>query len=214
MVFHWSLSNSKSPLVSSTLLSILIDLNNAVWLISTQPLISMSSSPCTNPLVTVPSAPITIGITVTFIFHNFFSSLARSRYLSLFSFSFGFTLWSTRTAKSTIRSFFFWGGRTIPRSGSSAQDYMIRLYLKISEKFVRLIFQDGFWVVQIPFYYYFTSSDVFTTTLTDGFSLESERQQVSSGLQDSSKYSGWSLQCFSLGCHDSSTDFQFFQSSL
>ena len=28
---------------------------------------------------------------------------------------------------------------------------MIRLYLKIQEKFVRLIFLDGFWVVDIPF---------------------------------------------------------------
>ena len=39
------------------------------------PLISKSSSPCTNPLVTVPSVPITISITVTFIFHSFFSVL-------------------------------------------------------------------------------------------------------------------------------------------
>ena len=32
----------------------------------------------------------------------FFNSLARSRYLSFFSFSFNFTLWSARTAKPTI----------------------------------------------------------------------------------------------------------------
>ena len=43
------------------------------------------------------------------MFHSFFSSLARSRYLSLFSFSFSFTLRSVRTAKSTIRQvLFFW----------------------------------------------------------------------------------------------------------
>ena len=29
---------------------------------------------------------------------------------------------------------------------------MIRLYLKIQENFVRLIFQNGFWVVHIPFF--------------------------------------------------------------
>ena len=71
-------------------------------MVSTRPVISKSSSPCTNPLVTVPRAPITIGIIITFMFHSFFNSLARSRYLSLFSHSFNFTLWSAETAKSTI----------------------------------------------------------------------------------------------------------------
>ena len=34
MVFHWSLSDSQSPKVSKTLLSILVDLNDAVvWII-------------------------------------------------------------------------------------------------------------------------------------------------------------------------------------
>ena len=41
----------------------------------TRPLISKSSSPSTNNLVTVPRAPITIGVTVTFMFHSFFNSL-------------------------------------------------------------------------------------------------------------------------------------------
>ena len=36
------------------------------------------------------------------MFHSFFNSLARSRYLSLFSNSFSFILWSAGTAKSTI----------------------------------------------------------------------------------------------------------------
>ena len=46
MVFHWSLSDSKSPQVFKTLLSILADLNNAiVWTVSTRPLISKSSCP-------------------------------------------------------------------------------------------------------------------------------------------------------------------------
>ena len=81
MVFLWSLSDSKSPQVSRTL-SILVDLSNAtVWMVGTRPLISKSSSPCTNPLVTVPSAPITIGIVVNFMFHSFFSSLARFWYI-------------------------------------------------------------------------------------------------------------------------------------
>ena len=85
MVFHWSLSDNKSPQVSRTLLSILAVLNNVVvWMVSTRPLISKSSSLFNNPLVTVPKAPITIGIIVTFKFHSFFNSLARSGYLSSF----------------------------------------------------------------------------------------------------------------------------------
>ena len=72
MVFHWSLSDSKSPQVSRTRLSILADVNNAVvCIVSTRPLLSKSSSPCINPSVTVPSAPITVSITVTFMFYSF-----------------------------------------------------------------------------------------------------------------------------------------------
>ena len=67
---------------SRTLLSILAVFNNAVVrMVSTQPSTSKSSRPFNNPLVTVPNAPITIGIIVTFLFHSFFNSLARSRYL-------------------------------------------------------------------------------------------------------------------------------------
>ena len=85
MGFRWSLSDGKSPQVSRTLLSILAVLNNAVvWMVSTCPLISKSSSPFNN---TFSKAPIPIGIIVTFMFHSFFNSRARSRYLSFFSLS-------------------------------------------------------------------------------------------------------------------------------
>ena len=43
------------------------------------------------PLGNVSSLPTTFGITVTFMFHYFFSYLAKSRYLSSFSFSYIFT---------------------------------------------------------------------------------------------------------------------------
>ena len=89
MVFHWILSNSKSPQVSRTLLSILAVLNNAViGMVSTRPPNSKSSRPFSDPLVTVTKAPITIGTILTFMFHSF--SLARSRYLSFFSRSFSY----------------------------------------------------------------------------------------------------------------------------
>ena len=69
MIFHWSLSDSKSPQVSRIFLSILAVLNNVVvWMVSTSPLTSKSSSPFSNPFVTIPNAPITIGIIVTCMF--------------------------------------------------------------------------------------------------------------------------------------------------
>ena len=97
MVFHWRI-----------LLSILTVLNNVVvWMVSTHPPTSKTSSPFNNPLVTVPKAPITIGIIFTFMFHSLFNSLARSKYLSFFLLSFSFILWSVRTAKSTILQVLF-----------------------------------------------------------------------------------------------------------
>ena len=68
MVFHWRLSDSKSPQVSMTLLSILAVFNNAVvWMVSTRSPTSKSSRPFNNPLVTVPKAPITmINIKIQF----------------------------------------------------------------------------------------------------------------------------------------------------
>ena len=73
MVFHRSLSDCKSPQVSRTRLNILAVLNNAVvWVVFTRPPTSKSSSPFSNPLVTVPKAPITIGIIVTCTLHSVF----------------------------------------------------------------------------------------------------------------------------------------------
>ena len=99
------------------------DLNNdVVWIVSTRPLISNSSSTCTIPLVTVPCESFTRGITVAFMFHSFYSSLAKSRYLFFFSFNFSFTKWWAETAKSSTRrvlSFFFFF--TITRSGSPVE---------------------------------------------------------------------------------------------
>ena len=97
--------DSKSPQVSRTLLYIFADLNNAiVFVVSTCPLFSKSSIPFTNPLETVPRAPITVNITVTNMFQSFFIFLARSTCLSLFSLSFIFALW---LAKSTLRQVLF-----------------------------------------------------------------------------------------------------------
>ena len=73
MVFLWSLSDSKSPQISRTLLNNLAVLDNVVVsMVSTRLPTSKSSSLFNNPLVTVPNAPITIDIIVTIMFHIFF----------------------------------------------------------------------------------------------------------------------------------------------
>ena len=86
MVFHWSLSDSKFPLVIRTLLSILPDLNNTeVWMDLTRPLITKSSNPCGNLWWLYRRAPITIRISFSFMFHSFFffvSVLGLGSYLS------------------------------------------------------------------------------------------------------------------------------------
>ena len=94
MVFHWSLSDSKSPPVSGSHLRTLAVLSNAViWIVSTRPKTSKSSRPFINPFVIVPKVPIINGTIVTFMFHSFCNFLARSRYTSFFSHSFRFILW-------------------------------------------------------------------------------------------------------------------------
>ena len=104
MVFHWSLSENKSPQVFRTLFSILAVLNNAVvWLVSTRPPASKSSSSLNNPFVTVPKAPITIGIIVTFMFHSFFQFPSKDEVL-IFLFSF-FQFYSVVSRNSKVDNF-------------------------------------------------------------------------------------------------------------
>ena len=114
-----------------TLLSILAHLKiSVVCMVSTRPLISKSSSLFTNPLGIIRRAPITIGITVTYMFH-IFSSLTRSRYLSLFSYLFAFfhfrsvVCWDIKNSHS---SFFLVNQRLVWSSGRK-----IRLHLKLPE---------------------------------------------------------------------------------
>ena len=88
VVFPWLLSESKSSQVSRTFLSNLANLSNtADWMVSIRCLIFNSFGFLTRLLGTVPSELITIGITITLMFHSFLNSSSRSKYLSLFSFS-------------------------------------------------------------------------------------------------------------------------------
>ena len=73
---RWSFTSHQYPSQYS-------DLSNVVWIVSTRLLISKSSIPCTSPLVTVRTVVITIGITVTFMFHSFFQSPSKVQVLIL-----------------------------------------------------------------------------------------------------------------------------------
>ena len=87
LVFNLNLSEAKSPQFSRTPRSILAKLNNAaVWMVLILPLICSSYNLFSKPLGTVPSAPITISITVNLMSYSFFRSLP------VFSLSFIFTL--------------------------------------------------------------------------------------------------------------------------
>ena len=127
MIFHRSLSNNRSPQVSRTLLSILTVLNNVVvWMVSTRPLIYKSSSPVDNRFVTLPKAPITIGITVTFMFHIFLQFPSKAQVL-VFLFVF-FQFYSVASRDSKDHNFprvfflllliFIWSGRLTEIRGS------------------------------------------------------------------------------------------------
>ena len=118
---------------------------------STRPVISKSSSLCTNPFMTVTSASITIGIIITFMFHSFFSSLARSKYLFLFLLSFSLTLWSAGTAKFTIPQVLFLFVLLIYDRSGRLVEIRCSVCISKSHSFVRHILLDRFRVVHIPF---------------------------------------------------------------
>ena len=106
-------------------------------MVSTRLPTSKSSNPFSKSLVTVPNAPIISGIIVTCMFHIFFYSLAKSRYLSFFSHSFSFILWLAGTAKSTILQVLFFLLTTII--------IIIIIIIIICEFFFRPLLTDGFY---------------------------------------------------------------------
>ena len=123
--------------VSRTLLSILVNLNNAVaprwfllvlWFLNLWVLLP-------NLWGIVLSAPITIGITATFMFHSFFVVLwpGLRNYLS-FHFLLFFSLWSTSTVNSCAHFLL-----TMTKSGRLAEIRWTICILK-SQKFVCISF--------------------------------------------------------------------------
>ena len=153
MVFHWGLYDSKPSQVSRTLLSILADLRKAVvWIVSVRPPFSYFSIIFTKTLRIVPSALITIGITVIFILHSFFFVRWQGLSTCLFSFFLDFH------SMHIIRQFFF--------LSLSLSFFFFKLSLDldiwvgfsdlfVSQSFVHLILLDGFWfILSLSIYIY------------------------------------------------------------
>ena len=86
------------------------------------------------------------SITVAHKFHSFLSSLAKSKYFSLFSLALIFSV-ICRDGKVHYSGGSLFSFLIITRSGLLAG---IR-YLKIPRNFMRLILLNGFWFVQISF---------------------------------------------------------------
>ena len=100
MIFHWSLSDSKSPQISRTILRILTDLNNAiVYMVSHSPLIFKSSNSFTKPLGTVVSPSFSYPL-------DFFSPLVHISFFAFFS-SYSVVCWDGKV-HCPVGSLFFW----------------------------------------------------------------------------------------------------------
>ena len=79
VTFQWKTSSW----VTADLLRTLIPTDAVIWMVSILPRISIFPRLFSKPLGVVPSAPTKIGITVILMFHSFFNSPARSKYLSI-----------------------------------------------------------------------------------------------------------------------------------
>ena len=185
MVFHWSLSDSKSPQVSRTRLGILAVLSYAVvWIVSTRPPTSKSSRPFNNSLVIVPNTPVTIGTIVTFMFHSF-SILYQGR--------------------GTYPSFHFPSDLFCGPPGQQSRQFCrFSFFVDYYE-----IWSSGRIIIIIIIIIY--SFRVFHVSVC-WWSFIGVWVTVSSSLQNSSQYSSRSQQCCSLDGLHSSSNFQVLQS--
>ena len=119
-------------------------------MVSTCPPTSKSSSPFSNTLVTIPNAPITIGIILKHTFNSSLNSLSISRYLSFFSYFFQFYSVVSRDSKdgNFASSLYF-----LLTNISSGHLVEIRwsVCMSKSDRSLCDILQDLCWVVHIPF---------------------------------------------------------------
>ena len=175
MIFHWSLSDSNFTQISRTLLSILANLNNAVvWTVSTRPLIFTSYSHCTYLWWLYSMRPLHL-VSPSFSCSVVFQISGKDKvFISLFAFLQFYPVVSRN-------------GKTHYSAGSLFCLILLGLVVwsRLDDLLVVAVFVDDIIIIII-----IHSLKLFTSALAHGFSLESEWQQVSSSLQDSSQYSG------------------------
>ena len=124
-------------------------LNNAlIWMVSTRPLTSKSSSPWINLLVTVPRVPITSGITVTFMFLWQSQGIYPSFCFLSISLCGLPGQQSTQLTKFSFSGWLLIGLVVWQRLGDTFVSRNLR-------EFVRLIPQDRFLVLHYYCYYYY-----------------------------------------------------------
>ena len=142
--------------------------------------LSTSSSSFNNTLRIVPSALVTIGITIVFLFYSLFISRTRSRYSSLFSVSFNYTVGMVNFTLRHVLIYLL----NITRSSRLAE---IRwsVYISKSQRSLSVSFSRNV--------YYYYSLGVFHTgvSLLSVIHIKSERMEFSTGLKYS-QYSSWS----------------------
>ena len=141
----------------------------------------------------IPSALTITGTLVVLRWHIFSISFSKFLYLFILLHSLVGILLSVYTDISIRRRFFCF--IVLNHYICSIGLYLsISLDSKIPENCSSFCFRYWFWSVFIPFFriYLLLESFFFTSALADGLSLRFEWQQVSSSLQDSSQYSGWS----------------------
>ena len=104
-------------------------------MVSTRPPTFKSSSPFNNPLVTVPKAPITIGIIVTSMLYSFFQFSCKVEVLILLFTFFQFysgVSWNSKVDNFADSLLFFLGGVIIIRSSLLAEIIIIIIFASSS----------------------------------------------------------------------------------
>ena len=99
MVFHWSVSDSKSP----GLFSVFWPISTMLLFVWSPLILLFLSSPVLVPILWWLYQGHQLQLVSPSLSCSIVFSLARSVYLSFFSFSFNFPRWSAETAKSTIQ---------------------------------------------------------------------------------------------------------------